>query len=233
MHLDVVFAPRDLDPEIHTGRTAVVLDILRATSVIATALAHGASEVRPVQTVEQAFALAQKEDVLLCGERGGLPVQGFHLGNSPREFTSEAVRGRSLVMTTTNGTRAMESAHIGSMVFVGSLLNRRAVTDVLRANGEDVILLCAGLHDRFSLEDTVGAGAMVSLLPGERTDRAIAAQRLFEGYTDDLLEMLKASYAGQYLTSIGLGDDLPVCARLDALEVVPRVDEQGRILPFP
>lgn len=233
MHLDVVFAPRDLDPEIHTGRTAVVLDILRATSVIATALAHGASEVRPVQTVEQAFALAQQEDVLLCGERGGLPVQGFHLGNSPREFTSEAVRGRSLVMTTTNGTRAIEAAHIGSMVLVGSLLNRRAVTDVLRANGEDVILLCAGLHDRFSLEDTVGAGAMVSLLPGERTDRAIAAQRLFEGYTDDLLEMLKASYAGQYLTSIGLGDDLPVCARLDALEVVPRVDEQGRILPFP
>jgi len=224
LRIDVLFSPADLEPDSYAGRTFVVIDILRATSAIVTALANGALDFRTVVTVDEALTLARKEDVILCGERRGLPIEGFHLGNSPREFNREVVGGKRLVMTTTNGTRAIEAAKIGSKVLIGSFLNRRYVVDFLASDGGDVVILCSGLRGRFSLEDTVGAGAISSCLSGDKADSAIAAERLFENYSSNLLQMLKESYAGRYLTSIGLEDDLPTCANIDSLRILPYFD---------
>ena len=221
MRIDALFSPADMDAGLHTGRTFVVVDILRATSVIATALANGALDFRTAMTIDEARTFAEKEHVVLCGERKGLGIQGFHLGNSPREFTREAVAGKRLVMTTTNGTRAIEAAKIGSKILIGSFLNCRYVSDFLANDDNDVVILCAGLNGMFSLEDAVGAGAIISRLSGDKTDSALAAERLFKSYSGGLLRMLRESQAGRYLTSIGFEKDLPVCASMDSLEVLP------------
>ena len=210
-----------MDAGLHTGRTFVVVDILRATSVIATALANGALDFRTVMTIDEARTFAKKENGILCGERKGLGIQGFHLGNSPREFTREAVAGKRLVMTTTNGTRAIGAARIGSNILIGSFLNRRQVSDFLANDDNDVVILCAGLNGRFSLEDAIGAGAIISRLSGDKTDSALAAERLFKSYSGHLLRMARESYAGRYLTSIGFEEDLAACVRMDSLEVLP------------
>lgn len=237
--VDVCFTPDEVVPNELQGRVAVVVDVLRATSSIVEALANGARSVFPVASIEAAVRLAQnmgRDQVLLCGERRGLPIDGFDLGNSPSEFTPERVAGRSLVMTTTNGTPALLATASARETLVASFLNLRAVVARLAEMGEAVSVVCSGREKRFSLDDAVCAGAIVLGLESERSearsqglpDTAQAAALLARARPADLRALFEETAAGRQLIAAGLGADLEVCAQLDRHDIVPRF-QNGQI----
>jgi 2-phosphosulfolactate phosphatase len=209
------------------GVTAVVLDVVRASTTIVAALAGGARAVIPVGTPEEARALGRDGDVgpvLLGGERGGAPPPGFDHGNSPAEYHPDRVRGRTVVFTTTNGTRALLALEGAGRVAVGGFVNAAAVTRWVAAEPGDVLLVCAGERGRFCMEDAVCAGLLVSrLATPDRplTDAARAARALWERYAGDLAAMLADATWAQALVGQGRGADLPLCAALDVYDVVP------------
>jgi len=202
--------------------TAVVFDVLRATSSILTGLASGVEAIIPVRTVEEARARKLKEpDLLLAGERGGLPPEGFDLGNSPEEF--EKLTGRRVVMTTTNGTAAIESMRTASKVLIGALLNIDALADYLFTHPpKRLLLVCAGTGEEFSLEDAVAAGALVARLSDDQrlSDSAIITRSLYEQVGDDLNEWLRQTQNGKHLRKIGKDADITWCARLSIFDLV-------------
>jgi len=207
------------------GVTAVVFDVLRATSSMITGLAHGVEAILPVQTIEEAKACkANDPALLLAGERGGLPIATFDLGNSPDECKS--LNGRRVVMTTTNGTVAIQSVKQASTVLIGSLLNLDALADfVSRSLTEDLLLVCAGTIDDFSLEDAIGAGALVARLSGEGelSDSAILVRTLYERVGDDFEKWLSQTKNGCALQRIGKQADISHCARLSVYNVVGKL----------
>jgi 2-phosphosulfolactate phosphatase len=226
MNITVKFTTAMIVPELSLrGHAVVVIDALRATSTIVTALMAGAREVVPAATAEDAVGIANRLGsgrTLLCGERGGLKVNGFHLGNSPLEYTPEAVAGKTLVMTTTNGTQALITSRYASYILCGALLNASAVAQRLLAlDTPDVTLICAGTEGQFSFEDCLTAGAVVSALQSldfrsmNLRDSARAAAILFESERHDLLGALRCSDHGTRLIDLGFDDDLSFCARLD------------------
>lgn len=231
--VDVCFTPDEVVPSELQGRVAVVVDVLRATSTIVEALANGAKSVFPVASIEAAVRLAQnmgRDQVLLCGERRGLPIDGFDLGNSPGEFTPERVAGRSLIMTTTNGTPALLATASARETLVASFLNLRAVVARLAEAGEAATVICAGREKRFSLDDAVCAGAVVLGIVGERSeeqsqslpDTAQAAALLAGARPADLKVLFQETAAGRQLIAAGLGADLEFCAQMDRHDIVPR-----------
>lgn len=168
MEISLIATATEIQPETLSNKSAVMFDILRASSTVSTALANGCREVIPVVEVEDAFAVGQKlpkGSFLLGGERGAVKVSGFHLGNSPLEYQPTVVRDQTVVLTTTNGTRAIRRAAEGTgWVLIGSLLNASAVAQVLFEQGQDVALVCAGTRGKFSLEDTLAAGLVIRRL---------------------------------------------------------------------
>src|SRR5207253_7702905 len=170
--LQAYFTPAKVKATDLTGRVAVVIDVLRATSTMIEALANGARTIFPVATIDEAVRLGQNLDrtaTLLCGERKSVRIEGFDLGNSPFEFTDDAVAGKALVMSTTNGTRAVLCAADARRALVASLLNLDAVAQAVAEDGDDVAIICAGREQRFALEDAVCAG-----LIAERVRRLVA-----------------------------------------------------------
>lgn len=231
MKFDVISTAGEIKKERLAGKTSIVLDILRATSTIVTALACGCREVAPVETIAEALSISQQRpDVILGGERESLIIPGFHLGNSPLEYVQEKVGGKVVVLTTTNGTRAIRRAAAGNgQVLIGSLLNAQAVAREALSAGGDIVLICAGTRGELSLEDTVAAGIIIkelhsfssasSFLPG--SDLAVAARRLGEVYAHNPLQSLYDSLHGQKLAAIGLAADLEWCARLNYYDILP------------
>jgi 2-phosphosulfolactate phosphatase len=209
------------------GVTAVVLDVVRASSTIVAALASGARAVVPVATPDEARARSGRwapGTVLVGGERGGAPPPGFECGNSPAEYSPERVRGRTVVFTTTNGTRALLTLDGARRVGVGGFVNAAAVTRWVASEPGDVLLVCAGERGRFCLEDAVCAGLLVSRLEpigGTLTDAARAARALWDRYARDLHAMLADATWAQALAAQGRGSDLPLCVALDVHDVVP------------
>jgi 2-phosphosulfolactate phosphatase len=242
MKLDVLLTPGELMPGDIAERTVVVIDVLRASSTIVQALAAGAKALFPVASIEEALRLANtlgRDEVLLCGERKSLPIEGFDLGNSPGEFTAGRVGGKTLVMSTTNGTGAMMAAAAASRVVVGSFLNLQAVVDELARTGAEPVFLCSGRETKFGLEDAVCAGRMAQALmdaagpaPGwELNDGALAALAL-AGRFDDLEALFAQVGAGRQIADAGLGDDLAFCARVDQHDVIPVLhDRQISLAP--
>jgi 2-phosphosulfolactate phosphatase len=227
------------DDDSLAQRAAVVIDVLRATSTILTMLVNGADTVVPVLSPEEAFAVAKDNPdrtFLLGGERKSVLIPGFHLGNSPLEYTPSQVEGRPVLFTTTNGTRAIRRAAQGSAVYIASFLNAPAVAKELLALGKDVAICCAGTHDQFSLEDTGCAGAILHFMAGpsahlETNDLGYVARefyRQFDGRTADLLYL---SEHGQNLLKLGLKDDLLFCAQVGTSTLVPQFVEGQVILP--
>lgn len=225
------------------GSTVVVIDVLRATSTICQALASGARDVVPFLEVEKAIAAWAKEhreEVVLGGERGGKRIDGFDLGNSPAEYTRAAVAGKQVLITTTNGTRAMHHARQAGRVVLASFLNLSAVALSVQ-NEPRVDIVCAGTDGEETGEDIWAAGAIVSRLCGapsaawQRNDSAAAASRdwnlLAEGAEAadcDLREYLASEMretpGGRNLVEIGMDQDVVDCARIDRLSVVPELD---------
>lgn len=235
MRAEVRFTIPEAEPGELAGAAVVVVDVLRATSTLLTALARGAKAIYPSSSTEDAIRLAQslgREDTLLCGERKGLRIEGFDLGNSPLEFSEEAVAGKRLVMSTTNGTRAFLAAKGADMVVALSFLNLSAVSAALR-DRDRVLILCAGREDAFALEDAVCAGMLlrslldrgVQLDPG---DGARAVLALAGDFTPDEA-FLSSTEAGHALRDAGMGEDLAWCARLDAFDLVAVLKEQALV----
>ena len=230
--IDVVFTP-DLLPFCDlTGKTVVVTDILRATTTITFAVANGATAITPVLTPEDAFRLAANQpNTLIGGERGGMKVDGFDLGNSPREYTESVVLGRQIVLTTTNGTRTLQACRAADQILVGSFFNLSATVDQLAQVEGDLVIACSGREGGFCTEDTAFAGACVAALGAPQlTDAAETAKILYQTHCEDLPGMLKNCYHGRSLARIGLGEDLEFCAQLDLVDVVPHLVD-GRIIP--
>lgn len=222
--IDVALSPVEIShlPEADLRETtAVVFDVLRATSSMITGLAHGVACFLPVKTVEAARAWkAQKLDLLLAGERNGVPPSCFDLGNSPAEFKN--VRGRQIIITTTNGTAALEKVRSAKTVLLGALVNIAALAEFIRSSSpQHLLLVCAGTGDQFSLEDAVGAGALLaSLKRTDYSDAAAMVQALYCQVRDDLETCLCNSQNGRALLAIGKEKDVQECSQLSAYNVV-------------
>ena len=218
MRVDVAFAPELAKP----APTAIVIDVLRATSTIAQALDAGYERVHCCIEVDDARALREElGSGVLAGERQCVRIPGFDLGNSPREFLEPAAE--IAILTTTNGTRALAAAaEWAELVLAASLVNLGAVAAAAREVGGDVSIVCAGVEGAFATDDAYCAGLLVTLLAGERTDAADAAVRLYKSF-ETAEEGLRASQSGRNLLAAELEDDIAWCARLDALTVVPAI----------
>jgi 2-phosphosulfolactate phosphatase len=233
--------PQDREVQVHllpdlappgclAGGLAVVVDVLRATTTIVHALAAGCTAVRPCLDVEEARALAgsmRAGRVLLGGERGGVPLEGFDLGNSPREYTAKMCRGNTLVLTTTNGTRALCRAAEADRTLVAGFVNYSAVCEQLRAEARPVHILCAGCEGHITLEDTLLAGAFVDFLcegsEVQLNDSARLAWDCFENHGRILLGALQLSRGGANLRQLGYDEDIRVAAQVDLFHLVPEL----------
>jgi 2-phosphosulfolactate phosphatase len=230
MQIDIQFVPSPPSPEILSSKTVVVIDVLRATSVIVHALSHGAIEVVPVTTVEEATRLVRTfppGSTLLGGERGSRKVQGFDFGNSPGECSPERVKGKRVVLTTTNGTKAFHSVAVAENVLVGSFLNGTATAERCLRLDRDILIFPSGDEGAFSLEDVVCGGMLIDLMakkchtPIGLTDASSSAGILYQRFKRNLLEALRLSKHGRDLEAMGLGEDLFYCARTDLTDLVP------------
>ncbi len=234
----LLYTPDEVDARV-AGAACVAIDVFRATSVIATALANGAQRVIPVSTPEAAFETAAKvgAGAILGGERDSVRIEGFRFGNSPAEYTPEAVAAKTVVITTTNGTRAIAAilAHgPRPSLACGALLNAGAVAfDADTSDRRDLVLVCGGTEGAVSMEDVVGAGAIVAALSGwaegaiDCDDAVRSAVALFQAYRENLFELLaRGQHAGRLIEK-GFVADVERCSHLDGLSVVPRWDGTG------
>ncbi len=231
MKIDVYFTPLGLNAGDLTGRGVVVIDVLRATSSIVTALSAGAKAVVPAATSEEAVRLTanlEKDGIVLAGERRLLKIEGFGLGNSPREMTPEAVGGKTVFLSTTNGTPALVAAQGGDPVLVAAALNFSAVAERARAvfaERGDLVIICAGREKQFALEDAYTAGRLIKAVKkgARRVALNDAAQVSLDlaGQQGGWQDAFDASDAARQLAETGLGDDVAYCAHPDRFSVVP------------
>lgn len=232
MRVDVAFGAAMLAPSDINGRVVAVIDVLRASTSIATALANGARAVIPFESSEDVVTRSkafERSDVLLAGERKMLSIPGFDLGNSPLEFTREAVEGKTVLMTTTNGTAAIAASNGARDVVIASYVNYTAVLTMLRTalrGGTDITLVCAGRERQFALEDAGCAGRYVYNVSKRLTnvvlsDAAQACALIDRKYGDAIHKLFEASEHGRALQEAGFRDDLAACAAVDAYPVLP------------
>jgi 2-phosphosulfolactate phosphatase len=245
--LDVLFTPADFDALRQRNladAVCVVFDVFRATSSMITALANGATVIVPVGEIPDALAIRQRNpSVLLAGERDGVrilaPLTGgtdFDLGNSPREFTREKVAGRTIVMTTTNGTRALQACAHAKDVMIGSFLNLQATAERVRRSGApNLVIVCSGTFEQAAYEDVLSAGALSDLLgkecaPAQVSDAALMARQLYQSAQHDLLAATSSSRNGRRLLSRGeLRDDVAFCLQRDIHDFAAGLQADGTI----
>lgn len=232
--VDVVLLPEHLRGRQIISDTLIVVDVLRASTTIISALDAGASAIAPMRSVEDARAYAKENpEAVLCGERGGVPPKGFTLGNSPLEYANEVVGGRELVLTTTNGTRALSMVSESSRVLIGAITNRLAVCEEAAKGGDGVTIVCAGTDGDVSLDDCIAAGMMVQRLmdcgfqPSECAVLVAKATKklILEGRTVE--SSLRSTKHGQRLVSLDMSGDIEFASRTDSSLVVPRYEPKS------
>jgi 2-phosphosulfolactate phosphatase len=233
MKIDLSFSAAQFDDLQLRDKNVVVLDVLRASSTITVALNNGAREVIPVASIESAVKISGSlfgEVTLRGGERNGKTIEGFNLGNSPLEYSEAAVKGKSIIYCTTNGSVAMAKSRYARALIIGSFLNLTTVVDFIREENKDFLFICAGRINTlgfFSLEDAVCAGMMIQKLMKieslelNLSDSAKAAHALYKSFGRSILKMLKTSEHGKFLIEIGFADDLKICAAVDSVPVLP------------
>lgn len=204
----------------------VVIDILRATSAMVTAFEHGVDRIIPVSTIEEARNYIGRPGFIAAAERNGEVVEGFSVGNSPIAFAQMDLKGKTIVMTTTNGTRAINLASGAKKVVIGSFLNLTALTDWLVKQNENVLLLCSGWKDKFNLEDSVFAGAVMERLLesgkfGMEEDSSISAKYLYMAARDNVMSLLRSAPRRKRLESLNLYEDVKYCLTPDQSSVIP------------
>jgi 2-phosphosulfolactate phosphatase len=224
--VEVCFSPA-LFPVYYSSNNCVVvvIDIFRATSAICTAFQAGIERIIPVSTVDEAKQY-QEKGYLAAAERHGEVVDGFELGNSPFHYMNKDLKGKELVLTTTNGTKAIERAKAADHIVIGSFINLDAVCQHLIGLNKNVILLCAGWKDRFNLEDSLFAGAVVEQLAQTETytglaDSSLAALNVYETAKQDLNDFLKSSSHRNRLAKLNLNKDIEYCLQTNIMDLVP------------
>ena len=232
MRIDVLFGVQQLTPQDVQGRVVALIDVLRASTTIAVALANGARSVVPFESSEEAIMRSKQMErgsFRLAGERRMLKMEGFDLGNSPLEYTPEAVEGTSILLTTSNGTKALLAVQGARDVVVASYVNLTGVSSMLRAalrGGADITLVCAGQDRQFALEDAACAGRYVynvskRLADVDLNDAALAASLIDRKYGDNLLRLFNTAANGRALAAAGFEGDLAACAAVDSYPVIP------------
>lgn len=244
MHIDIIGAAGEVTPERVSGRNVAVIDVFRATSVIATALSNGAREIIPMTGIEESFQLRdriveehrQTNDagpVLLGGERNTVIIEGFDLDNSPLRYAPDVVRDATIVMSTTNGTRAVNCARgAADGIYIAALLNADAVARRLGELGSDVALVCSGRHDRFTIEDALCAGMMARFLEnhyaGTLSDMAWWCADVYSRYENDLMGALDHCLHYHSIKT-RWAEDIAWCLQRNVTTVVPRLTPEGGI----
>jgi 2-phosphosulfolactate phosphatase len=238
MKLDVVFTPAGLTSMEMQGRTVFVIDILRASTVMCAAMAQGAKAILPVASTEEALRLAQTiggDDVLLAGESNCVPIPGFHLGNSPLEMRESVVRGKTLVVTTTNGTKALLACQGAGAVYPAAASNLSLAAERAREaieRDEGVLVVCAGRAGAFALDDAYCAGRLVGATLGSPkphralNDAGLACLDLVRRYGEGWERPLSYSRGGRELIKLGFRADVVDASRLDAYPVLPTFHER-------
>jgi len=235
--LDVFLTAGELAGADCTGRVVAVIDVLRASTTIVTALANGARAVVPFADADELMTRArqfERGDVRLAGERRMLPIEGFDLGNSPAQFTTDAVGGMTVLMTTTNGTRALVGAQGAVDVVVAAYVNLSVVTAMLRTalrGGTNVVIACAGQDGHYALEDAACAGRYVRMVTRRLSgvamnDAAHSCALLARNYGDEIGTVFLDSAHGRALADAGFREDLALCAAVDAYPIVPVFTER-------
>jgi len=243
VHIELFFTPTDVRNALIPRSTSVVVDVLRCCTSICFALQNGCSGFYTVLTTTGAFTLKgslKMPNILLGGERLAKKIKGFDLGNSPQEYTKSAVKNKVVILTTTNGTRAIDKAKKAKEMIICTFANLNTIVEYLKKKKEElVVFVCSGRTGYFSLEDTVCAGAVIHKLIDyydkfsldyRLSDTASASSRLYLEYKDNILEMLRASDHGRYLIGIGSEEDLGYCAKTDTTKVIPAYDKKKKMI---
>lgn len=236
--LEVFTAATSFREDEVRGKTVVMIDVLRASSTIVTALANGAEGVIPVADMGTGSKISQRMDtgnMLLCGEKDGEKIEGYDLGNSPLEYTPPVVKGKTIVLNTTNGTKALMRSSLAKEILVGSFLNLKILAGYLK-DKEEITLICAGWRGRLSLEDLLCAGNIIyeltgGGLPETAFDGAKVALGLYEKFGDDIENTVQSSNHAHRLKDIVGSEDLSFCSKVNAMKVLP-VMKEGIITDF-
>lgn len=237
MKIEVVSRVDEVKVEEIKHKTVIVIDVLRASSTIVTALAHGAVEVIPVETIGQARHL-QGDHLVFAGERYGKKVVGFPFTNSPTEMTTAPLNGNSLVLTTTNGTRAIQKSWKADSILISSFLNGIACAKMAMQLKRDVTILCSGSRQKFAFEDGLCAGYLLSYMVHQSPELLIndlgkALLAAYEYCKDQLPEILKTTATGRRLMTAGYEADILFCAQRDIYPFVPILKDESIIVHFP
>lgn len=240
MNISVIPTAQQAQGINFSGQTAVVIDVLRATSVITTALENGAREVIPVKTVEEAqnlYAQCDTAKTLRGGERNALKIEGFNLSNSPLEYKKKVVEGKTLILTTTNGTNAINNIIGADEVVLACFRNGAAVVEHIvglsHRGSRDIAIVCAGTESHFSLDDGLCAGMIIELLKQrtevETDDLGLLLHRFYNESKDNLFGALSGCYHLKRLFTLGFYDDIKFCLETNCVQTVP-VLKDGKIV---
>ncbi|MGI6160809.1 MAG: 2-phosphosulfolactate phosphatase [Christensenellales bacterium] len=231
MLIDVFAAYNHVVDKYMREKTAIIVDVLRATSTIITALDNGCQQIIPADEIDEALNVAQtmkSDQVKMGGERNADKITGFEFGNSPFEYTREAVEGKTVIMTTSNGTRAIRKSRAANKVLLGGFINATAVAQAAINEGRDLCIVCAGTGQKFSMDDAMAVGAIIQRirqlngnLDIDSDDLGIACEMLYLKYRDNIREGVK--YARHYirLMELGLNEDIDYCLQEDIINLVP------------
>ncbi len=231
--MDVYSTAWSFQEEETRGKTVVVIDVLRASSTIVTALANGAKSIIPVADMGKAGTIAQQLDAktyLLCGERDGKKIEGYAMGNSPLEYTRETVEGKTLILTTTNGTVAISRSEEAAEILIASFLNVSAVAEAIKSAKNEVKFVCAGWKSRLSMEDLLCAGMIIDkvydgAIPDDSLDGAKVAHGLYTKFSRSLKKTIRDSNHAVRLMELGSEADIPYCSEIDRYDLVPRLQD--------
>ena len=231
--INLELAAKDAIKAVQRNDVIIVIDVLRCTSTITAALANGARCVIPVRTIKEARDIHHRNPkTILAGERKGIKPKGFHLGNSPLDFNPTIVKGKNIILTTTNGTKTLTETKRGKFVFIGSFLNVTAVSDIALSFAKKencgLSLVLSGTQGRFSLEDYLCAGSILehfTLHQIDVADAAVGSLLAFKQAHDSLINVIFQGHHAKYLKSIGLEDDVTFCCKQNLYKVIPCLNE--------
>lgn len=242
MNIDLVISADDISKGKLKGKVVVIIDVLRATSVMVTALSRGCKRIIPVREVEEAINLAKVHNdfsqTMIGGERDGIKVNGFDFSNSPLDYKDEDIRDKTLVMTTTNGTRAIKNSEDADEILIGAMINGRAVAKKIVELNKDVVFVNAGTYGQFSMDDFITSGYIIrcindleranKLEETKLTDIATTAQYIYDINPDVVTYVEKATHYKR-LEGLGFKEDLEYCFKKDIIDLVPKY-KAGEIL---
>lgn len=237
MKIEVVPFAAAIDNQTIENKTVVVIDVLRATSVMITALKNGAKEILPTVTIEDANSLSENlkpGSFLLCGERDAKKIEDFNLGNSPLEYSRKIVKNKTIILSTTNGTRALNACRNANEIFIGAFLNLNAVVQKVK-NCDELVLVCSGTNNKFSLDDGICAAMIMDGLSKQRKlqtdDLGLTLLKTFREEKSDLQKLLKDCFHLNYLLEKGYENDVNYCLQLNSHSIVPVFKNQKISFP--